>query len=165
MLPILIVDDSREDRLLAERVLRGSKLLNPVTSFTNGSDCINHFIKQRNGEPALIFLDLAMSPIGGLEVLQQVRDMGCAEDSIFVMLSGITDIKLLREGYQLGARTFLVKPLKVEDVLEFLGTVKDKIRVENLDEGYVLHWLSEPAPHVEWTNERKETGKILSVRE
>jgi two-component system response regulator len=165
MLPILIVDDSQEDLMLAERVLRGCKLLNPVTSFTNGAECIHHFAEKKNGEPALVFLDLGMAPIGGLEVLRQVRDLDCAEGSIFVMLSGITDIKLLREGYQLGARTFLVKPLKVEDVVEFLGTVKDKIQVENSAEGYLLHWISQPANRAEWSAERKDTGRILSVRE
>jgi CheY-like chemotaxis protein len=165
MLPILIVDDSQDDLMLAERVLRACKLLNPVTSFTNGTDCLNYFADRATGEPALVFVDLRMSPVGGLEVLRQARGIDCARESVFVMLSGISDIKMLREGYQLGARTFLVKPLRVEDMVEFLDTVKDKITVEKSEEGYTLHWSSQPTSRAQWSAQRNDAGKILSVHE
>src|SRR5258706_364698 len=101
MLPILIVDDSRDDLMLAERVLRLCKILNPVFSMNTGEECIKYFRKadvSPSSGPCLVFLDLAMPPIGGLDVLRIIRDSLCAKESIFVMLSGISDIKMLREG-------------------------------------------------------------------
>jgi hypothetical protein len=39
-----------------------------------------------------------MAPVSGIAVLRRLKSLGTAEDSIFVMVSGITDIKALNEG-------------------------------------------------------------------
>lgn len=141
MLPILIVDDSREDLMLAERVLRSCKVLNPIHSVSSGKECLKFLKDQPGGDGALVFLDLGMVPVSGLEVMRISGETEFGRRSMFVMLSGISDIKMLREGYQLGARTFLVKPLRPDDVVEFLATVKDRIGIDETASGYRLHWL------------------------
>src|ERR1051325_6740663 len=135
MFPVLIVDDSREDLMLADRVLRQCKILNPIHLLSSGEACIDflrrNFVaddESKAPQPCLIFLDLGMHPMSGIETLRAINEMPVASKSCVVMLSGITDIKMIREGYQLGARTFLVKPLKAEDVMDFLQSVETLIR-------------------------------------
>src|SRR5690348_4816871 len=99
MFPILIVDDAREDQLLAESVLRHCKVLNPIRMMTTGEECIRYFRgdwKSKDGEsaePCLLLLDISMHPTGGLEVLRQIEALPLARQSIKIMVSGINDIK------------------------------------------------------------------------
>jgi DNA-binding response OmpR family regulator len=83
-----------------------------------------------------------MAPTSGISVLRELRESGLAKDSVIVMLSGITDIKAINEGYQLGASTFLIKPIKPDDILEMLNGMKNKIRVEEQPSGYLLEWIN-----------------------
>jgi DNA-binding response OmpR family regulator len=90
----------------------------------------------------LIFLDLVMKPQDGLELLRLLKRENLAPGSVIVMLSGLTDTKMLHDGYQLGAHTFLVKPLTVQDVMGLLNTLKHSIGVQNEAAGNRLIWLN-----------------------
>jgi FixJ family two-component response regulator len=81
-----------------------------------------------------------MKPDDGITVLEKIHEEKLAEGSIIVMLSGLTDVKLLHQGYQLGAHTFLVKPLKVEDVMELVSSLKHSISVIPEQKGNRLGW-------------------------
>ena len=139
MVPILIVDDSREDALLAQRVLSQCKLLNPAILLPSGDACLDYFegvtpFTDRK-LPCLVLLDMIMAPLSGTDVL---RRLGPEKDgSLFIMISGLTDLKSIHQGYQLGARTFLIKPLRPEDVMQMLEAIP-AIRVEQRAGGYEL---------------------------
>jgi len=141
MMPIIIVDDASEDATLASRVLNQCKILNPVRIFKSGQGCIDYFEKTGSRAagtlPCLLFLDLAMSPMSGVEVLRQLRDVPNAKDSLLVMLSGVTDYKIIHEGYQLGATTFLFKPLRAEDVLRMIKAMRG-LTVTTTGTSYIL---------------------------
>jgi CheY-like chemotaxis protein len=136
-------DDSRDDLLLAERTFRSKHFLNPVRLMNTGDECIRYFRNYTGeNEPCLLFLDLSMRPTSGLEVLRAIHGTPIARRSIIIMLSGVTDSKLLREGYQSGARTFLLKPFTAESLIELLAAVKDKIELEHMHGGYGLVWAA-----------------------
>src|SRR4051794_12692015 len=120
MYPIIITDDSQDDVTLAERTFRECKILNPVSSFSSGAELLAYF-RGDYTVPVLVLLDMVMAPLGGADVLKELRKRGITEESAIVMLSGLPEYKVLQEGYQLGARTFLVKPLKREDILQLLS--------------------------------------------
>jgi DNA-binding NtrC family response regulator len=141
MLSILIIDDAQEDALFLERILHQCKILNPIRVLKSGAECLAYFENpEEKSEGVLVFLDLIMQPLSGIAVLKTLNERGLGKDSTFVMLSGITDIKAINAGYQLGARTFMVKPIRAEDVLELLSALKSKIEVKKEDDGYVLEW-------------------------
>jgi YesN/AraC family two-component response regulator len=88
-----------------------------------------------------------MKPEDGISVLRRVQQDKLTQGSVFVMLSGLTDVKLLHEGYQLGAHTFMVKPLKVQDVMELLSTLKQTIAVIPEENGHRLAWQNPIPPN------------------
>ncbi len=145
MLPILIVDDSRQDVALASRVLAQCQIMNPVATFFDGTECVD-FIEGK-GEfkervaPFLMFLDLSMQPVNGVEVLcrwqKASENSPELKKSVLVMLSGVQDLKLVNEGYRCGAATFLTKPLRAEDLMQMLRAVK-KLKLEPRAEGNVI---------------------------
>jgi CheY-like chemotaxis protein len=129
MLPLVIVDDSRNDAILASTVLQQAKILNPIHILTSGEECIK-FIKGEGEHahrtlPCLFLLDLLMGPTGGIDVLRYLsKSADYAKGSMVVMLSGLSDLKLVQKGYQLGAATFLVKPLQIDDVMRLASSVR-----------------------------------------
>lgn len=149
MLPVLIVDDAREDALLVQRVLSQCKILNPVVLLNSGDACLDYFEAAKEFAerklPCFVFLDLLMAPTSGLDVLGKLRSDGwLAKGSMVVMLSGLRDLKAIHEGYQLGAKTFLIKPLHAEDVLQMLSAIPTISAVPRPN-GYELAFVNSSA--------------------
>ena len=111
MVPILIVDDAQEDLVFAQRVLIANRLLNPLVPLSGAKACLDYFADQNSVRPVVILLDLVMKPMSGIDLLRELQSLPAAEGSVVIMLSGLADIKMVAEGYRLGARTFLIKPL------------------------------------------------------
>lgn len=142
MLEVVIVDDTQEDLILAERVFRDQcKLVNPITLCSNGQAAISLIEKrQQEDAPFLMFLDLRMEPTSGLDVLRHWQKSQCVGNSVIVMLSGLTDMKAIHSGYQHGAKTFVLKPLNQGDLLQVLNGLSDRVAIQDVPEGYALHW-------------------------
>src|SRR4051812_19277515 len=133
MIPILIVDDSREDSSLLERIFRQCKILNPITHVDSGEACLSLLRMNgttHRGDRLLVIVDLMMAPLSGVSLLRSLKNENLIGRSVFVMLSGITDLKAINEGYQLGAQTFLVKPVKKDDIIDLLDGLGRKISME-----------------------------------
>jgi response regulator RpfG family c-di-GMP phosphodiesterase len=146
MAPILFFDDSEADLIVQERVLRGQcKILNPLVWLKSRNDCLAFFegtgVYQKRSLPCVMFLDLMM-PFPGVDILKELKHKQLLRDSIIIMLSGLQDIKAIHEGYQLGARTFLVKPLRMEDVVQTLSTLKG-IRINKEEDGHIIVFESQ----------------------
>jgi CheY-like chemotaxis protein len=144
-LELLLVDDAQHDLDAQRRTLESCKLLNPVHAFKSSDEAIAFLRTARNGgQPTryLMFLDLMMKPRDGLDLLRAIKQESLAPGSVMVMLSGLTDTRMLHEGYQLGAQTFLIKPLTVQDVMGLLSTLKHTIEVKNEATGNRLVWLN-----------------------
>jgi len=154
MIELVLVDDAQEDLGLLERVLRQCKILNPIHRLSSGMETISFLREEKQqGVHYLVLLDLIMAPVSGISVLRTLKAEGTVEDCIFVMLSGITDIKAINDGYQLGAFTFMVKPIKPEDVMEMLNGLRNRIAVRQAPEGYLLeegdfYSLAQPIPRI-----------------
>ena len=138
MQPVLIVDDSADDRLFAQRVFRESRILNPIIGLGGGQRCLDYFTDIRAKDiPALVLIDLAMPRPDGVEVLHELNDAGWGAKTVFVMLSALEDIKHIRAGYQAGARTFLIKPLTRDHCLQMVRDIH-QIGVASENDGFIL---------------------------
>jgi CheY-like chemotaxis protein len=141
MMPVLFVDDSREDLALATRVFMQCGILNPLQPMHSGRECLDYFNlrgeKAAGTLPCIVFLDLVMKPVSGIEVLRQLRDKPAAKGSILVMLSGVSDYCMVRDGYQLGAATFVVKPLTSEEILRTFRNLRG-VTLRPQSDGYVV---------------------------
>ena len=124
--------------MFAQRVLAECKILNPIVLLKSGRECLNYFLSiAADDAPGLVLVDLVMPHPNGVEVCRELCNSPRGAHTIFVMLSGLADIKLIQQGYQHGARTFLVKPLIREDFLRLLDGLKG-VEIEPQVDGYVL---------------------------
>lgn len=147
MIPILIVDDSKEDFMLAELVFRQCKIVNSIDYAKSGAACLEylerHYRPREGSQPerCLVFVDLGMAPMNGVETIEAINRLSLAASPWIVMLSGMTDVKLIRRGYELGARTFLNKPLQPRELQEFFENNYSFIRPRMTAKGYEYHWM------------------------
>ena len=124
---ILIVDDARDDVHLVNLMFKRSRILNPVQAVGTIAEAIRYL----NGEgpyadrdaypfPALMFLDLRLPDGSGFDVLRWIRTHQIQAPFSVVVLSG-SDVNAFNKAYELGAHSFLVKPLRFAD---FENTVR-----------------------------------------
>lgn len=170
--PILVVDDSTDELMLMQRIIQTCKILNEVCLFETGRDCVDYFEKDsRRDQPegCILLLDMMMTPTSGLEVLERIQGLPSAKKSLLVMVSGLSDIKAINTGYQLGAHTFMIKPLKPDDVVQLLAGMQNRVWVEERSDGYVIRLVPESetsfikkpglsTPFVNWAGRLREAG-------
>jgi len=100
---ILIVDDDPNVQYVLKRTL--SREGYEIETADDGMDAIQKIGQTRYD---LILLDLNMKPVGGLQVLNTVRERG--EDSAVIILTGHSSIDSAVEALRLGAFDYLYKP-------------------------------------------------------
>ncbi len=107
---VLVVDDEKGVREALKQVLEFEEI--EVQTCASGLDAIQAYIEFR---PHLVFLDVKMQGMDGLEVLKRLREHDAHVP--VVMISGHGTIQTAVEATQLGAYDFLEKPLDTDRVL------------------------------------------------
>jgi two-component system nitrogen regulation response regulator NtrX len=107
---ILIVDDEAGIRAALSQLLEYEGYA--VRQASNATDALAEYAKFR---PDLVFMDVKMAGIDGLEALKRLREQD--PRAIVVMISGHGTIQTAVESTQLGAYDFLEKPLDTDRIL------------------------------------------------
>lgn len=111
---ILIVDDNDLMRALLRGILRGENCL-VVGEAKNGLVALEMVEKTI---PDIVFLDVMMPEMDGLEVLQNVKEKH--PQIQVVMITGSPSVDNVQESIQGGASGFIVKPFNTAKVLDTL---------------------------------------------
>lgn len=126
---ILLVEDSPDDVELAMRALRKQHLLNDVIRVEDGAEALD-FVYGRGKfagrdvreQPKLILLDLKLPKINGLEVLATLKSDANLKHIPVVMLTSSREDPDVKQAYELGANSYIVKPVDFE---QFLAAVSE----------------------------------------
>jgi CheY-like chemotaxis protein len=123
--PILLAEDDANDAAIFQKVYEQSRIRNPLRVFEDGEDVMKYLGSSRedNPLPAMLFLDLKMRRVGGLEVLGYIQENFKREFPVIV-LTGMEAIQEMRLAYQSGAHSFLMKPLQKADFFAFVENFK-----------------------------------------
>ena len=122
--PILLAEDDSSDVFLFWRFHKMCGVHNRLEVFSDGEDVIS-YLKSARGNcpiPALVFLDLKMPKMGGLEVLEYLSKSGC-QGFPTVLLTGNENPALLAKAHQLGATSSLTKPVEKRQFYELMGKI------------------------------------------
>jgi len=110
---ILLVEDNEADAAVTIRLLNFNKLNKDLILAKNGQDAIEALQKKnREGNsPNLILLDINLPDISGIDLLTRIK-----EDELFrkipvVILTGSNEDQDIQKSYDLGASSYLVKPI------------------------------------------------------
>lgn len=123
---ILIVDDSPKDVELTIASFAENNLVNEVVVAEDGVEALDYLYKRGKfanaiGNPAIILLDIKMPRMDGVEVLRHIRSNPKFKFIPVIMLTSSCEEKDMVESYQLGANSYVVKPV---DVVQFIDAIK-----------------------------------------
>jgi CheY-like chemotaxis protein len=121
---ILLVDDDPDCRMLLRDAISECKVSNCVHEVCNGSEALE-FLHRRGSfadapRPGLIYLDIEMPAMDGLELLRQIKTHPELRDIPVVMMTGVSDEAQMRIAAENGANSYTIKPASAE---QFLRTV------------------------------------------
>lgn len=149
---IIVADDEYYARFALTSIL--TELTADSTEFVeveNGEELIDRVEKDI---PDLIFLDIKMPKVGGLEAFSILKKR--FPDILWVIVSGYADFSYARQALVLGAREYLMKPVSEEEVKKVLIKIyaeleegKDKlVRLFSSDMGLFLSY-GQPCDNLE----------------
>jgi DNA-binding response OmpR family regulator len=125
--PILLMEDDHSHAVLVERVLRKAGLANPLSVAGTAGEAKTLLSAARDDSdtmPVLVLLDLHVPDGSGLDVLEWIRDQHPLRRLPVVMLSSSTESEDINRAFELGADTYLVKPVAFDalaDAVSALG--------------------------------------------
>ena len=132
---ILLVEDNPDDEALTLRALKSHNLANEVVVARDGSQALDYLFRAAEGKsgetavlPELVLLDIKLPGIDGLEVLRRLRQNPHTRRLSVVMLTSSVEETDRLASYDLGANSYVRKPV---DFVEFSDAIKQ------LD----LYWL------------------------
>jgi two-component system, response regulator len=125
---ILLVEDNPDDETLTLRALAKNNIANRVVVARDGVEALDYLFgtglhagRDTGLQPALILLDVKLPKVDGFEVLRQLRADARTKRLPVVILTSSTEEQDLMTGYDLGANSYVRKPI---DFQKFLVSVQ-----------------------------------------
>jgi len=125
---ILLVEDSPDDVEITRRALSRGQVKNHLLVARDGQEALDILYARRDTDgalPGLILLDLNLPKVDGREVLEKIKsDPKLKRVPVIAMTSSTREEDVLRT-YDLGVNTFISKPVKFEDFIRVIATIRD----------------------------------------
>ncbi len=118
---ILLVEDNPNDAELTQRALRKGELGARLAIARDGAEALDVLFGS-GARPKVIFLDLKLPKIDGIEVLRRLRADGRTRAIPVVVLTSSQEERDIAECYKLGVNSYVVKPVEFD---RFFGAVND----------------------------------------
>jgi len=114
-----------------KRAFDRAGLRNPIQTVSSGLECLGYLKgdppygdRHAFPLPTLVLLDIKLPAMDGFEVLQWIRAQPAFAKLCVVMLTSSDEVRMVNQAYQLGANSFLVKPLEFWNATELLHSVE-----------------------------------------
>jgi CheY-like chemotaxis protein len=118
-LPILVVDDSPNDLSLLQRAFQRVGVQNPLAICQGGEEAIQYLLSHKL--PCVMLLDLKMPAIDGFQVLSRIKTDAKLKELIVIVLTSSADVHDIKRAYELGANSFLTKPVNLDEFQDMVA--------------------------------------------
>ena len=148
---ILIVDDEEANIDILRRILTRAGLSRMLTT-TDSREAAALYVEHR---PDLILLDLHMPHLDGLQVMDQLNEIGEASYLPILILSGDLTAEARRDALSRGAKDFLNKPFQQDELL---------LRIKTLLETRLLYLQIQNQNHLLEAKVRERTRELVEAQ-
>jgi len=111
---ILLVEDNANDAELTLRALKQRNLANQVHVCRDGAAAMEFFACGAGPVPKVVLLDLKLPKVDGLEVLRRLKGDARTKAIPIVVLTSSREEPDIERAYELGANSYIVKPVDFE---------------------------------------------------
>ncbi|MBD3798313.1 MAG: response regulator [Epsilonproteobacteria bacterium] len=113
-----------EDEVVTNELLSSTfkNFFADVTSAYNGAEALHMYEKAK---PDIIFLDIIMPEIDGIELARRIRLINPSQ--IIIVISASNDIQKISESIEVGVNSFIQKPIDTKKILEMLQSITNLI--------------------------------------
>jgi len=122
---ILLVEDNPKDEALMQRALAKNKIINEIIIAHDGVEALDYFFGTGIYEardlaelPQLVLLDLKLPKVDGLEVLRRIRADESTRRLPIVVFTSSSEEEDMIKSYELGANSYVRKPVEFEQFIE-----------------------------------------------
>lgn len=122
---IVIIEDNPDDAELMVRALKKNNLVNSLVVLEDGEHALEYvFCKGRYADkdsmysPKVIFLDLKLPKVDGLEVLKQLKSNEKTKKIPVIIVTSSKEDPDISKAYELGANSYVVKPVNFDNFVE-----------------------------------------------
>lgn len=128
---VLLVEDNPADAELTIRELRKNNLANAFFHAKDGEEALEFIFatgrfegkRSVSSPPKLVLLDLKMPKIDGLEVLAKIKNDERTRSMPVVVLTSSREDPDIQKCYQLGANSYIVKPVNFENFAQSIQNI------------------------------------------
>ena len=127
---ILLVEDNPQDVELTIRALKKRNLANRVYVVEDGAEALDFLFnrgKYENREssqrPKVVLMDIKLPKLNGLEVLRVIKNDGALRSIPVVMVTSSREDPDIRTAYQLGANSYVVKPVDFDAFVDAMSSL------------------------------------------
>ncbi len=124
---ILMAEDDENDVFFLERAFKQAQIVNPIHRVKDGEEAIAwlhgdglYADREKFPLPCLILVDLKMPRKNGFEVLSWLRGQAGLKRIPVIVLTSSREDSDVNHAYELGANTYLVKPVQFEGLAEII---------------------------------------------
>jgi len=125
---ILLVEDNPDDEALTRRALQRNRIGNELIVVRDGAEALDYLFgtgsyqgRDLSEMPQVVLLDLKLPKIDGLEVLRRLRAHPPTRVLPVVILTSSDEEQDILRGYELGANSYVRKPVEFAEFVEAVG--------------------------------------------
>jgi len=123
-----LVEDNAADVELTLRAFRRRRVSNPITVARDGEEALDYVYRRgafaaAAPVPGLILLDLRLPKVDGLEVLRELKSHAVYRNISVVVLTTSAQEEDIKRSYELGAASYIVKPVEFEKFVEVMAQI------------------------------------------
>jgi len=155
---VLIVDDQEDTRRNVARLLQFENDINVVGTARTGQDAINQTVAL---DPDVVLMDINMPDMDGIEATELIQEQ--APISQIVILSVQGDTNYMRRAMLAGARDFLTKPPKSDELVSVIRRAGAKAKAIRSDVQYIGRGTGGLKDPRGTTIQLSGNGKIIAV--
>lgn len=127
---ILLIEDNPDDVELTRRALSRSNVANELVVVTDGAEALDYLFargeyatRDMRVTPEVVLLDLKLPKVDGLEVLRRIRSDERTRLLPVVILTSSNQENDIKDSYELGANSYVRKPVDFEQFVEATTTL------------------------------------------
>jgi CheY-like chemotaxis protein len=124
---ILLIDDSDSDIALLRQAFVKAGMRRPLQVVGDGVDGMSYLLgrgeyadREKHPMPSILLIDVNMPRLNGLELLTWLRTQPEFGHLMVIVLTGQARIEAINHAYHLGANSYLVKPVRHDELLELI---------------------------------------------